>query len=171
MLTQRGLIVIKDLCENEENCEVLLGTLGELCLQRTRNRIDCMSILLEFANHYNTKIRIAALDQIMSIYSKLYTSIEINNLISKYLEKYLVYLKYESPPPELSDMTDDWFPDLIERCLALALTILSQNANVLRDLAKIYAKTKSTEVQKTILRALGLHLHFNTVKNKIKIFF
>ena len=33
-----------------------------------------MSILLEFANHYNTSIRIWALDQIVSIYSKLYSS-------------------------------------------------------------------------------------------------
>ena len=91
----------------------------------------------------------------VSIYSKLYTSIDINNLISKYLEKYLVYLKNQSPPTDLSDVAEHWPEDLIERCLALALAILPQNANVLRDLAKIYIKTKSTDVQKTILRALG----------------
>ena len=52
----------------------LLKTCGELTLQRRTHRMSCMSILLEFANHYNTSIRIWALDQIVSIYSKLYSS-------------------------------------------------------------------------------------------------
>ena len=80
---------------------------------------------------------------------------EINNLISQYLEKYLHYLRYETPPEELSNLSEHWPVDLIERCLALALAILPHNANVLRDLAQVYAKAKSTDVQKTIWRALG----------------
>ena len=52
----------------------LLKTCGELTIQRRTHRMSCMSILLEFANHYNTSIRIWALDQIVSIYSKLYSS-------------------------------------------------------------------------------------------------
>ena len=80
---------------------------------------------------------------------------EINNLISQYLEKYLHYLRYETPPEELSNLSEHWPVDLIERCLALALAILPHNANVLRDLAQVYAKAKSADVQKTIWRALG----------------
>jgi len=153
-LTQPALIMIRDFCQDEENAQVLLKTCGELTLQRRTHRMSCMSILLEFANHYNTSIRIWALDQIVSIYSKLYSSTEINNLISQYLEKYLHYLRYETPPEELSNLSEHWPVDLIERCLALALAILPHNANVLRDLAQVYAKAKSADVQKTIWRAL-----------------
>ena len=72
-----------------------------------------------------------------------------------YLEKYLQYLKYEHPPTELSDISDHWTRDLIERCLALALTILPQNANVLKEISSIYVNAKSEHVQQTIMLTLG----------------
>lgn len=128
--------------------------MGKLCIQRPTNRVRLISILLDLADHHVLVIRVAALDQVVSVYSLLKQSRTINTIVSQYISKYLSYLVYEAPPEELSEFSQTWPEDLIERCLALSLAVLPQNASVLRDLATIFCSARSEVVKRTIMRAV-----------------
>ena len=60
----------------------------------------------------------------------------------------------EGPPGAVSEISDAWTDDLIERCLALALAVLPLNALVLRDLAQIFCNARSDQVKRTLMRAV-----------------
>ena len=118
------------------------------------NRVRLISILLDLSDHHILLIRMAALDQVVSVFSMLKQSRTINSIVSQYVTKYLSYLVFENPPEELSEFSQVWPEDLIERCLALALAILPQSASVLRELAKIFCNARSDIVRRTIMRAV-----------------
>ena len=125
----------------------LLETVGKLCIQRSTNRKRLISILLQMSNHHILVIRMAALDQVVSVYSLLKHSRTINSIVANYIDTYLSYLVHETPPDELSEISQTWPEDLIERCLALSLAILPQNATVLRNLASIFCSARTAIIQ------------------------
>ena len=89
-------------------------------MQRPTNRVRLFSILLELSFNHVLVIRVAALDQVVSVYNLLSQSRNINTIVSQYITKNLAHLVEECPPDSMTPfLLTAWPEDLIERCLAL----------------------------------------------------
>ena len=82
------------------------------------------------------------------------------------MSRNLNYLLEEGPPGAVSEISDAWTDDLIERQLALALAVLPLNALVLRDLAQIFCNARSEQVKRTLMRAVDAPVRQLSQSNK-----
>lgn len=146
--------------------EICIG----LCTQvSTDSRLNSNETGIDTQNSSKnmSKLRENIIVEMTTVYKK--SPKQLKSIIEeKYLTSWLDYLRDDRPPMKLVQSEEDieWNEELIIRILYYFLNIIYLNpGKLLMDLANIFANAASKDVQRSILRAIPMHVEKIGVNN------
>uniref|UniRef100_A0A2A4JBI5 Symplekin n=1 Tax=Heliothis virescens TaxID=7102 RepID=A0A2A4JBI5_HELVI len=152
VVTDEAVDYLKHLVTEDKVALLALDLLEELCLMRPPRAHKYVASLLCHVLNESEEIRDVVLKSSLKIYKRSTDS--VRKVIEKHALLYLGFIALNHPPPELCDTRGRvaWSDDLYHICLNLVMALLSENEELIIEIARVYG-CAGPEAKRCVLRA------------------